>query len=62
MAFLSSTKEGFVPFARNVLPEMFVLGLFTIVRLVHTALEPGSASLATGAGLLRCPMHRSLLA
>jgi hypothetical protein len=39
MGFLSSTTDAFVPFAVAVLPAIFVLGLFTVVRLVDTALE-----------------------
>ena len=39
MGFLSSTKEALVPFAATVLPAIFLLGLFTVVRLVDTSLE-----------------------
>lgn len=38
MGFLSE-REVFVPFAATVLPAVFLLGLFTVVRLVDTALE-----------------------
>ena len=39
MGFLSSSKEAFVPFLATVLPALFLLGLFTVVRLVETGLE-----------------------
>jgi hypothetical protein len=39
MGFASQSREIFVPFMTIVLPAIFVLGLFTIIRLVDTALE-----------------------
>ena len=39
MGFLSTSRELFVPFAATVLPAIFLLGLFTVVRLVDTGLE-----------------------
>src|SRR3990170_2679419 len=39
MGFASRSREVFVPFAAIVLPALFVLGIFTIVRLVDSALE-----------------------
>lgn len=39
MGFVSSSREVFVPFVATVLPALFVLGVFTVVRLVDTALE-----------------------
>jgi hypothetical protein len=39
MGFLSGSAEVLIPFAATVLPTVFLLGLFTTVRLVETALE-----------------------
>jgi hypothetical protein len=39
MGFLSQSKELFRPFVATVLPAVFLLGLFTVVRLVDTGLE-----------------------
>lgn len=39
MGFVAGSREVLVPFAAIVLSAVFVLGLFTIVRLVETALE-----------------------
>jgi len=39
MSFLASSPEAFIPFAATVLPTLFLLGLFTVVRLVETSLE-----------------------
>jgi hypothetical protein len=39
MGFLSQSRELFQPFAATVLPMVFLLGLFTVIRLVDTALE-----------------------
>jgi hypothetical protein len=39
MGFLSASRELFVPFAATVLPAVFLLGLFTVIRLVDTGLE-----------------------
>jgi hypothetical protein len=39
MGFLSQSRELFAPFAATVLPVVFLLGLFTVVRLVDTGLE-----------------------
>jgi hypothetical protein len=38
MGFLADSA-AFMPFAATVLPAVFLLGLFTVVRLVETALE-----------------------
>jgi hypothetical protein len=39
MGFASRSTETFRPFAAAVLPAQFVLGLFTIVRLVDTGIQ-----------------------
>jgi hypothetical protein len=39
MGFLSTSAELFLPFVAIVLPALFLLGLFTVVRLVETSLE-----------------------
>ena len=39
MGFLAGSGNLLVPFAATVLPTIFLLGLFTVVRLVETALE-----------------------
>jgi hypothetical protein len=39
LGFASRSREVFVPFVAIVLPALFVLGIFTIVRLVDSALE-----------------------
>jgi hypothetical protein len=39
IGFASRSREALVPFLATVLSSVFVLGLFTIVRLVDTALE-----------------------
>jgi hypothetical protein len=39
MGFASRSREVFVPFISIVLPAIFVLGVFTVIRLVDTALE-----------------------
>jgi hypothetical protein len=39
MGFLSSRKDVFLLFAATVLPALFLLGVFTVVRLVETSLE-----------------------
>jgi hypothetical protein len=39
MGFLSSLPDVFMPFAATVLPTLFLLGIFTVVRLVETNLE-----------------------
>jgi hypothetical protein len=39
MGFASLSREVFVPFITIVLPAIFVLDVFTVVRLVDTALE-----------------------
>jgi len=38
MGFASRSREVFVPFIAMVLPGLFLLGVFTVVRLVDTAL------------------------
>jgi hypothetical protein len=39
IGFLSGSAELLMPFAATVLPAIFLLGIFTVVRLVETALE-----------------------
>jgi prepilin signal peptidase PulO-like enzyme (type II secretory pathway) len=39
MGFLSGSAEVLIPFAATVLPTVFLIGIFTVVRLVETALE-----------------------
>jgi hypothetical protein len=39
MGFASRSLDVFVPFISIVLPGVFVLGVFTVIRLVDTALE-----------------------
>ena len=51
MGFLSQSRELFQPFAATVLPVVFLLGLFTVVRLVDTGLE--SMQYLTGIARIR---------
>lgn len=39
LGFVSSSPQIFLPFAATILPVLFLLGLFTVVRLVETSLE-----------------------
>jgi hypothetical protein len=39
MGFTSQTPDIFLPFVAAILPAIFLLGVFTVVRLVDTALE-----------------------
>jgi hypothetical protein len=39
MGFLSGSPSMLIPFAATVLPAVFLLGIFTVARLVETALE-----------------------
>jgi hypothetical protein len=39
MGFLSGSAVVLIPFAATVLPTVFLIGVFTVVRLVETALE-----------------------
>ena len=39
MGFLSGSADVLIPFAATVLPAIFLLGIFTVIRLVETALE-----------------------
>lgn len=39
IGFVAGTTDVLVPFAAIVLPAVFVLGMFTVVRLVETAME-----------------------
>jgi hypothetical protein len=39
MGFASQSRDAFVPFVATVLPALFVLGMFTVVRLVETGVE-----------------------
>ena len=51
MGFLSQSQELFKPFVATVLPAVFLLGLFTVVRLVDTGLE--SMQYLTGIARIR---------
>jgi len=53
MGFVSGSREVLLPFAATVLPALFVLGLFTTVRLVETVLE----SIHYLAGIARIRQH-----
>jgi hypothetical protein len=39
MGFTSQSRDVFLPFAATVLPALFLLGIFTVVRLVDTGIE-----------------------
>jgi hypothetical protein len=39
IGFASQSRDVFVPFVAIVLPALFILGIFTVVRLVDTTLE-----------------------
>ncbi len=39
MGFASRDREVFLPFVATVLPAVFLLGVFTVVRLVDTGME-----------------------
>jgi hypothetical protein len=39
IGFISQSREMFVPFVSTVIPAVFLLGLFTVMRLVDTSLE-----------------------
>src|ERR671919_554418 len=39
MGFVAGSTDLLVPFAATVLPAVFLLGIFTVVRLVETVLE-----------------------
>ncbi len=39
MGFVAGSTDQLIPFAAILLPAVFVLGIFTVVRLVETALE-----------------------
>jgi hypothetical protein len=51
MGFLSQSQGLFRPFVATVLPAVFLLGLFTVVRLVDTGLE--SMQYLTGIARIR---------
>jgi hypothetical protein len=57
MGFLSARHDVFLLFAATVLPAIFLLGLFTVVRLVETSLE--SMHYLTGIARIRA-YYRSL--
>jgi len=57
MGFLSTSEGMFLPFAATLLPAVFLLGLFTVVRLVETSLE--SMHCLTGIARIR-QYYRSL--
>ena len=37
--FMAQSREGFTPFVASVIPAVFLLGVFTTIRLVDTSLE-----------------------
>ncbi len=39
IGFVAGSTQALIPFAATVLPAVFLLGLFTVVRLVETTLE-----------------------
>ena len=39
IGFVAGSPQALIPFAATVLPTLFLLGMFTVVRLVETALE-----------------------
>src|SRR5581483_7570302 len=39
MGFVSRSREVFMPFVATVLPALFLLGVFTVIRLVDNAIE-----------------------
>jgi uncharacterized membrane protein len=39
MGFASRSPDVFLPFVATVLPSVFILGVFTVMRLIDTALE-----------------------
>jgi len=39
MGFVAGSGDALIPFAAIVLPAVFLLGVFTVIRLVETALE-----------------------
>ena len=39
MGFVAGSRDVLIPFAAIVLPAIFVLGIFTVVRLVETSLD-----------------------
>jgi hypothetical protein len=39
MGFAAGSREVFVPFVATVLPAVFLLGVFTVIRLVDSAME-----------------------
>jgi hypothetical protein len=51
MGFIAGSGDLLLPFAAIVLPAVFVLGLFTVIRLVETALE--SRQYLTGIARIR---------
>ena len=51
MGFIAGSSDVLIPFAAIVLPAVFLLGIFTVVRLVETALE--SRQYLTGIARIR---------
>jgi hypothetical protein len=39
IGFISQSRDMFIPFVSTVIPAVFLLGLFTVMRLVDTSLE-----------------------
>jgi hypothetical protein len=52
MGFLSGSAEVLIPFAATVLPTVFLIGIFTVIRLVEKALE--SMHYLDGIAGIRC--------
>jgi len=57
MGFLAGSTEVLIPFAATVLPAIFLLGIFTVLRLVDTGLE--SMHYLTGIARIRA-FYRTL--
>jgi hypothetical protein len=51
MGFIAGSSDVLIPFAAIVLPAVFLLGIFTVVRLVETGLE--SRQYLTGIARIR---------
>jgi len=54
--FFAQSRQAFEPFAASVLPVVFLLGIFTVVRLVDTGLE--SMGYLTGIAAIRAHYRR----
>ena len=58
LGFTAQSREVFIPFAAGVLPAVFLMGIFTVIRLVDTALE----NMQYLAGIARVRSHYRTLA